>query len=90
MIWKKLKITVEQKPFLRDCLEKGNNQILADRKAIFHYDWTIILYAKRAHLPLQLRIVKSTSFMISTKEQSILVTQNQCQLILEELQHTTK
>ena len=78
------------KPFLRDCLEKGNNQILADRKAIFHYDWTIILYAKKAHLPLQLRIVKSTSFMISTKEQSILVTQNQCQLILEELQHTTK
>ena len=28
MIWKKLKITVEQKPFQRDWLEKGKKQIL--------------------------------------------------------------
>ena len=78
------------KTFPKRLPRKGEQPILADRKAIFHYDWTIILYTKRAHLPLQLRIVKSTSFIISTKEQSILVTQKQCQLILGELQHTRK
>ena len=43
---------------------------------------------KRADLPLQIRIVKLTSFMISTNGQAILVTQKQCQLILGEPQHT--
>ena len=45
---------------------------------------------KKTDLSLQIRVVKSTSFMISTKVQAVLVTQNQCQLILAEPQHTEK
>ena len=45
---------------------------------------------RRAELSSQIRIAKSTSFMISTKGQAILVTQKQCQLILGEPQHTKK
>ena len=45
---------------------------------------------KRADLSLQIRIVKSTQFMISTKVQAILVTQKQCQVILGESQLTKK
>ena len=43
---------------------------------------------KRADLSLQIRIAKSTLFMISTTGQAILVTQKQCQLILGEPLHT--
>ena len=43
---------------------------------------------KRAELSLQIRIVKSTSLMTSTNNQVILVTQEKCQLILGEPQHT--
>ena len=45
---------------------------------------------KRTDLSLQIRNVSSTSFMISTKVQAILVTQKQCQLILGEPQNTKK
>ena len=41
IIWKKLKITVEQKSFLRDWLKKDS------RKAIFHEKWTTILQESR-------------------------------------------
>ena len=45
---------------------------------------------KRADLSLQIRIAKSASFMISTKDLAILVSQKQCHLILRESQHTKK
>ena len=35
MIWKKLKIFVEQKPIQRDKLEKGNKQILSEPRTGF-------------------------------------------------------
>ena len=81
MIWKKL-ITVDQS-FQRDWLEKGKKQS----------DFPLRMdsyITRRAELSSQLRIAKSTSFMISTKGQAILVTQKQCQLILGEPQHTKK
>ena len=43
--------------------------------------------AKRAEFSLQIRIVKSTLFMISTQDLVILLTQKQCQLILGEPKH---
>ena len=83
MIRNKLKITVEQKHFQGNQLEKGKKQS--------HFPLNMDNYiTKRADLSLQIRIVKPTSFMISRKGQSILVTQKQCQLILEEPQHTKK
>ena len=81
MIWKKLKFTVEE-PFQRDWLEKGKKLILDEPQDFsFKVDNGI---TKRAQLSLQIRIVKSTSFMIFTKGQAILVTQKKCQLILGE------
>ena len=54
-------------------------------------DFSLRMYnyiTKRAELSLQIRIVKSTSFIISTSGQAILVTQKQSQLILREPKHT--
>ena len=89
MIWKKLEITVEQKPFHRDFLKKGEKQVLDELQSNFPLKMDNYV-TKRADVSLQLRIVKSTSFMISTKDQAILVTQEQCQLILGEPQHIKK
>ena len=71
MIWKKLKITVEQKPFQRDRLEK--EKILDELQIDFSLKMDNYM-AKRVDLSLQLRIVNPTSFLISTKGQAILVT----------------
>ena len=87
MIWKKLKITVEQKPFQRDQLEKGKKQILDEPQSGFPLKMDNY---KSTDLSLQIRIVNSTSLMTSTKGQVILVTQKQCQLLLGEPQHTKK
>ena len=35
MIWKKLEITVEQKPFRRDFLKKGEKQVLDELQSNF-------------------------------------------------------
>ena len=86
MASKKLKITVEQKPFQRDWPEKGKKQILNELQSDFQLKMDNYI-TKRAELSLQIRIVKLTPFMISTKGQAILVTQKQSQLILGEPQH---
>ena len=87
MIWKKLKITVEQKSFQRDQLEKGKKHILDGPQSGFPLKMDNY---KSIDLSLQIRIVNSTSFMISTMGQVILVTQKQCQLLLGEPQHKKK
>ena len=84
-----MKITVEQKPFQRDWLEKEKTQILDELQSGFPLKMDNYI-TKRVDLSLQIRIIKSTSFMISTKGQTILLTQRQCQLILGEPQHTKK
>ena len=76
---KKKKIIVEQ-PSQRDWLEMGKKQILDEPLSNFILKMDSYI-TKRAELSLQIRIVKSTSFMKSTKGQAILVTQKQCQLI---------
>ena len=82
MIWKKLKITVEQS-FQRDWLENGKWQILDKPQSDFPLKIANYI-TKRAEFSLQIRIVKSTLFMIPAKNQAILVTQKQCQFILGE------
>ena len=66
MASKKLKITVEQKPFQRDWPEKGKKQILDELQSDLPLKMDNYI-TKRAELSLQIRIVKSTPFMISTK-----------------------
>ena len=68
------------KTFQRDRLEKGEKQILAEPQNYFPFKADNYI-PKRADLSLQISNVKSTSFMISTKGQAILVTQKQCQVI---------
>ena len=68
------------KIFQRDRLEKGEKQILAEPQNDFPFKADNYI-PKRADLSLQISNVKSTSFMISTKGQAILVTQKQCQVI---------
>ena len=73
MIWSKLKITAEQKHFQRDWLEKMKKQILDEPQSDFPLNVDNYI-TKRAGWSLQIRIVNSTSFMISKKGQTILVT----------------
>ena len=75
-----MKINVKQKPFQRDWLEKAKKQILDEPQSDFSLKIDNYI-TKRADLPLQIRIVKSTSFMISAKGQVILVIEKQFQLI---------
>ena len=73
MIRKKLKINLEQKPFQRDWLENGKKQILDKPQSDFPLKMDNYI-TKGADLSFQIRITKSTSFMISAKGQAILVT----------------
>ena len=67
--------------FQIDWLEKGEKQILDKPQSDFPLKMDIYV-TEKADLSFQIRNIKSTSFMISTKCQAILVTQKQCQLIL--------
>ena len=87
MMWKKLKVTVEQKPFQRDWPEIGKKQILDKPQSVFSIKKEIVLQREKT-CHLQVIIFKLISFMISTNGPAILVTQKQCQLILGEPQHT--
>ena len=71
-----MKITVEQTPFQGDWLEKGGKQILDEPESDFSYKIDNYI-TKRVDLSLQIRIVKSKSFIISTEGQAIPVTQKQ-------------
>ena len=68
-------------------VKKGKKQVLDKPQSGFPLKKDNYI-TKRAKLSLHIRIVKLTSFMISTKGQTILVTQKQCQLILGEPKHT--
>ena len=70
---KEIKITVE-KPFQRNWLEKRKKQILDELRSDFPLKMDNYI-TKRAKLSLQIKIVKSTPLMISTKRQAILVIQ---------------
>ena len=74
-----MKVTVEQTPFQTGWLEKGKKQILDELQSDFPLKIDNYI-TKRAGLSLQIKIVKSTSLIISTKGQAILGTQKQCQL----------
>ena len=67
--------------FQIDWLEKGEKQILDKPPSDFPLKMDIYV-TEKADLSFQIRNIKSTSFMVSTKCQAILVTQKQCQLIL--------
>ena len=63
---KEIENTVEQKPFQRDWLEKAKKQILEEPQSNVPLKMGNYI-TKKADLSLQIRIVKSTSFTISTK-----------------------
>ena len=84
-----MKITVEQTLFQKDWLEKEKRQILDEPQSDFSLKMDSYV-TKRAELSLPIKIVKLTSFMISTKGRAVLLTQKQCQLILGEPHHTKK
>ena len=75
------------KTFPKRLAEKGRKQILHEPQSDFPLKMDNYI-TKIADLSLQIRIVKSTSFMISMKGQVILVTQKQRQLLLGKPQHT--
>ena len=64
-----------KKPFQRDCLEKEKKHILDKPQSNFPLKMTTILQREQTCY-CRLKTVKSIPFMISSKVQAILVTQN--------------